>query len=89
MFVQRSGQWLSAGMGDESAMMSIETGNYVTLSRVGTRIWELIAAPVAVTALCARLSDEFEVPPEVCAAEVDAFLKDLVECRAVTLSPQP
>jgi hypothetical protein len=75
-------------MGEESAFMSIETGNYVTLSRVGTRIWELIEQPLTVAALCARLADEFDVSPAVCATEVDAFLNNLVKCRAVSLSPQ-
>jgi hypothetical protein len=75
-------------MGDESAFMSIETGNYVTLSRVGTRIWELIEQPVTVADLCVRLTDEFDVAAAVCATEVDAFLQKLVTCRAVTLSPQ-
>jgi hypothetical protein len=76
-------------MGDESAFMSIENGNYLTLSRIGTRIWEMIGEPVTVAALCTRLSDEYDVPAGVCATEVGAFLNDLVTCRAATFSRQP
>jgi hypothetical protein len=87
MTVQRNGEWLSAMMGDECAMMSIENGNYVTLSRVGSRIWELIEPPIALPVLCSRLRDEFDVPAELCQAEVQAFLSELQSHRAVTLSP--
>jgi hypothetical protein len=84
--IQRKGEWLSATIGEESAMMSIETGNYLTLSRVGTRIWELIEQPTTVSALCARLTEEFDVTAEHCRAEVDQFLTDLRDCQAITLS---
>ena len=87
MRVARNGQWLSAMLGEECVMMSTETGNYLTLSRVGARIWELIAPGIDATSLCTRLIQEFDVSPEICQVEVDAFLANLVKCRAVTLSP--
>ena len=73
-------------IGEESAMMSIETGNYLTLSRVGTRIWELIEQPTTISALCAQLTGEFDVTAEHCRTEVDQFLADLRDCQAITLS---
>jgi len=89
MQVQRKGEWLSATLGTECVMMSIETGNFVTLSRVGTRIWELIEPPISVSALCARLTDEFDITDEVCGAEVDTFLAELEDCRAIIRLPSP
>lgn len=86
MQVQQNGKWLSADMGGERAMMSIETGAYVTLSRVGARIWELIEQPAAVEAICARLTEEFDVPADLCRAEVDAFLAVLEGYGAITVS---
>ena len=87
MQVHRQGEWLSAMIGTEHVMMSIETGNYVSLSRVGARIWELIAQPIALPDLCDRLTRDFDVAPDLCRAEVEAFLQDLAEHRAVRLSP--
>ena len=87
MQVARNGQWLSAKLGEECVLMSTETGNYLTLSRVGARIWELIEPATDVSELCTRLIEEFDVSPEICQAEVDSFLANLVKCRAVTLSP--
>ncbi|MDB5440165.1 MAG: PqqD family protein [Caulobacteraceae bacterium] len=87
MRFMRNGKWLSAAMGEESAMMSIETGNYVTLSRVGTRIWELLEAPIAAPALCDRLVAEYDVPADVCRVEVDQFLEDLRAANAIVVEP--
>jgi len=87
MHVRRNGQWLSAAMGEEWAMMSVESGNYVTLSRVGARIWELIEQPVSVAAICARLSSEYDVPADVCRIEVDGFLGDLQAANAIVMEP--
>jgi hypothetical protein len=59
------------------------------LSEVGARIWELIETPQEVTTLCSRLQEEYEVSPEVCSAEVDAFLNDLAKHGAIALDPPP
>jgi hypothetical protein len=87
MQVQRQGEWLSAMVGSECVMMSTESGNYISLSRVGARIWELIAQPTSLAALCDQLVLEFDVPPDVCRAEVEAFLDELVKQHAATLVP--
>lgn len=85
MQAQRRGQWLTATIGTECVMMSVERGSYLSLSRVGTRIWELIEQPITVPDLCDRLGEEFDVPPETCRAEVDVFLADLEKHGAVAL----
>jgi hypothetical protein len=87
MQVKRNGEWLSAMIGEECAIMSVENGSYVAISRVGARIWELIEPPIAVSDLCAKLQDEFDVTAEVCRAEVDAFLGEMQACHAIVLSP--
>jgi len=87
--VRKRGDWLSAKVGDELVMMSAEKGNYIGLSEVGARIWELIETPQDVDALCAQLIGEFEVAPDVCRAEVETFLNELVTHGAVALDPPP
>lgn len=77
MIVQRKGDWLSAKVGDELVMMSAAKGNYLGLSEVGARIWELIETRTPVEDICARLQAEFEVSAEVCRTEVEAFLHEL------------
>jgi len=90
MMVRKQGDWLAAKVGDELVMMSAEKGNYIGLSEVGARIWELIETPQEVDALCARLQDEYDdVTPEVCRAEVETFLNELVKHGAIALDPPP
>ncbi len=89
MMVRKQGDWLAAKVGDELVMMSAEKGNYIGLSEIGARIWELIETPRDVDAVCAQLQDEFEVAPEVCRAEVETFLNELVKHGAIALDPPP
>jgi len=89
MIVRRQGDWLSAKVGDELVMMSAEKGNYIGLSEVGARVWELIETPQELETVIARLLQEYDVSPEACRAEVDAFLKELVTDGAAALDPAP
>jgi hypothetical protein len=89
MLIRKQGDWLAAKVGDELVMMSAEKGDYIGLSAVGARIWELIETPQDVDAVCTRLQDEFEVTPEVCRAEVETFLNELVKHGAIALDPPP
>lgn len=87
MMISRQGDWLSAKVGDELVMMSAEKGNYIGLSEVGARIWEIIETPSELDAVCAQLQDEYEVAPETCRAEVETFLNELVKHGAIALDP--
>lgn len=87
MIVRRQGDWLSAKVGDELVMMSAEKGNYIGLSDVGARIWDLIETPRGLDEVCAQLVREFDVTPDVCRAEVETFLNDLVMHGAIALDP--
>jgi hypothetical protein len=89
MMVRKQSDWLAAKVGDELVMMNTEKGNYIGLSEVGARIWELIETPQDIDAVCARLQSEYDVAPRVCRAEVEAFLEELVKHGAVALNPAP
>jgi hypothetical protein len=81
----RDGDWLAAPVGDELVMMSATKGNYIGLSRVGARIWELIETPRTVETLCDALVAEYDVDPAACRAEVDSFLATLREHGALRI----
>ena len=89
MMVRKQGDWLSAKVGEELVMMSAEKGNYIGLSEVGARIWEIIETPQDVDSVCAQLQSEYEVAPETCRAEVESFLNEMVQHGAVALDPPP
>lgn len=67
-------------------LMSISNGEYYRLDEVGSRIWALLHEPSQVSALCDRLSDEYQINRATCEADVLAFLTDLQEGRLITVS---
>ncbi|MDO9414096.1 MAG: PqqD family peptide modification chaperone [Pseudolabrys sp.] len=89
MKIKKKGDWLSAKVGDELVMMSAERGNYIGLSEVGARIWDLLETDNDIDAICAQLQQEYEVTPEVCRAEVESFCNELVKQGAIAIDPPP
>jgi Coenzyme PQQ synthesis protein D (PqqD) len=85
MTVRKRGDWLCAKVGDELVMMSAETGDYVGLSEVGARIWELLETPQKKEVLYSKMQEEYEVSPETCCADIDAFLDELERHGAIAL----
>lgn len=83
MIVRKQGSWLAAKVDDALVMMSADHGHYLGLTEIGARIWELIAVPQTIEELCAQLTTEFDVTPETCRTEVDAFLRELEQHGAI------
>ena len=77
----------SSRVADEAVILHLGSGTYFGLDEVGARIWELIAEPRRVEDVRDRLSEEYEVEPERCAADLLRLLgelaeHDLIEIRA-------
>ena len=85
MMIHRDGDWLAAKVGDELVMMSAAKGNYIGLSKVGARIWELIETPRTIESLCDALIAEYDVDPATCRTEVDSFLTTLGQHNAIRI----
>lgn len=86
MMIHRDGDWLAAKVGDELVMMSAAKGNYIGLSEVGARIWELIETPNDIDTVCAALQREFVIEPDTCRTEVEAFLEQMEKHGAVAVT---
>ncbi len=72
----RSDAVVSAPMGEEVAMMDMESGKYFVLAEVAASIWERLSEPVRPAVLCEALAEVYDVPMERCRAEVLAFLEN-------------
>ncbi len=83
--IGRSGDWLSAKVGDEIMMMSAARGDYLGVNAVGARIWELIETPSDMDAICAVLVREFDVDEATCRTEVEQFVTEMGKHGAVTI----
>jgi hypothetical protein len=58
-------------------ILGADAGQYFGLNEVGARIWELVQAPVQVSAICATVCLEYEVAREHCERDVLELLADL------------
>jgi Coenzyme PQQ synthesis protein D (PqqD) len=77
--ITRHPDMLSAEIGGEAVMMSIEKGAYFGLNPVATRIWDLIEQPKSLSELIAAILGEYEVSAEQCEADVREFTADMIE----------
>jgi hypothetical protein len=77
--VRRVDNLLTADVDGELLMMSVEQGRYFNLNAVGSRIWELLAAPVTVDGLVEALTAEYDVEPAAVRQQVELFLAALRE----------
>ncbi len=72
----RSDAVVSAPMGEDVAMMDMDSGKYFVLADVAASIWERLSEPVRPAVLCEALTEVYDVPMEQCRADVLAFLEN-------------
>ena len=82
-WVARNEALVSAELDETIVMLDAEKGRYYELNPVGAAIWTQIESRVRVSEVCEALIAEYEVAPEVCRAEVSAFLAELLRLGAV------
>ena len=64
----------SSRLDDETLILNLDSGFHYTLDAVATDMWELLVKTGDPQQVVARISDQYDVPPEV----VSADLKDLL-----------
>lgn len=77
--ISRSQDPLSAQVGDEMVLMSIEKGNYYGLDTIATEIWHRVEHPIVVEDLCAQLADEYDAGMETIEKDVLALLAQFAQ----------
>jgi len=79
---------VEAEIDNEVVAINIETGNCYGLNPVGSRIWNLIAAPVRIGDVCAALISEYQVQPGTCEQQVLSLLEELRAEGLVSTLPE-
>jgi hypothetical protein len=75
--VRQTDNLVASDIDDEKVMMSVEKGCYYGLDPVGSRVWELIEAPIRVSDLVDALLLKYDVDRRTCEQDVLAFLQEL------------
>jgi hypothetical protein len=76
---------LSAVLDGETVILNVQSGIYYGLENVGMRVWTLLEKPIAVSKLCDILSNEYEVQPGQCTAEITALLEQLLQAGLIEI----
>lgn len=77
--IVRNPDIISTDMDGDTVMMSIEHGNYYSISGIGSFLWELLLEPVTIEFLCQRVLDEFDIDEATCRSDTMEFLAELLE----------
>lgn len=67
----------------ETVILNLADGRYYGLEPVGARIWELIQEPHTLSEIVTTLTGEYEISPEDCQRDVEAFLDRLAAQKLI------
>jgi hypothetical protein len=67
----------SCELGGEAVVLNLDTGIYYGLDPVGTEVWRLLQRPRSLSELRDLVTDEFDVIPDQCEADLNAFVCSL------------
>jgi hypothetical protein len=73
----RADRHVSAPLGEEVAMLDVDSGRYYLLDDIATFIWARLTDPTQVTSLMDALQERYDVTAEQCDADVLPFLGHL------------
>jgi hypothetical protein len=84
--VGRSDKLLYAEIGSDVTIMSVQSGRYYSLTKVGARIWSLIENATPVERICEQLLAEYRIDREHCENDVLKILHKMAEEGLVTVT---
>jgi len=70
-------QVIARQVGEETAILNLESGVYFGLDRIGARIWQLMAEGNTLAGICDTMQEEYEVDREVLEEDVVRLAQEL------------
>ena len=71
---------------DELLAIDAQAGYCYSLNETAGRVWDLIASPMGLDAICAQLRKEYAVDEQTCRREVTALLQGLFDAGLVQVA---
>lgn len=78
-FVSVSKDQTSTVLDNETVIVNLQAGTYYSLDATGSRVWQLIQAPISIADVCAMLEQEFQVEPSQCRKDILELMDNLAE----------
>ena len=85
--ITRNGAVIETEIDGEIVALNIDSGNCYGLNPVGSRVWNLIAAPIRISDICAQLIVEYQVQADTCEQQVMDLLEELRAEGLITTLP--
>lgn len=79
--IRRKEQLPSFRVDDSVILLDRENGSCYALNATGSRIWDLIAEPVSIDALCQTICTEFSVDRDTCERDVTELVDSLRQAQ--------
>lgn len=76
---------LKTDLGDEMVIMDIETGNYLSINKIGKLIWEMIEQPISVRILLETLTKRFDITEGQCFDECERYLAQMLQHKLIKM----
>jgi len=77
LLTKASDRFSETTIDDETVVMSLDSGDFFSLSGTARAIWELLDGTCDRDGIVAALAAEYEIEPDTVAGDVDAFLAQL------------
>lgn len=83
--VVRNDDIIFTDLDDTVVMMDVEEGRYYELDPTAASVWALLERECSVASVCDALLQRYNVSPETCRRDVQAFLGELVDLGIVCI----
>jgi hypothetical protein len=74
-------------VGEEGVLLNLNTGMYLGLNLVGTRMWNVLVGASSIQAAYDELLQEYEVQPPQLGADLEEFIDHLLAQKLIEASP--
>jgi hypothetical protein len=85
---ERRANILEADIGDELVALSVQDGMCFGFNTVATDVWKMLEQPQSASALREKLTEQYDVDPERCAADLNSLLDQFVDMGLVASTRQ-
>jgi hypothetical protein len=75
--VARADGLVASEIDGDVVILSIDSGHFFHLNATGSRLWDLLDAPMTVAELCDKARERFAVDADECRRDVGAFVQGL------------
>ena len=76
--IKQCGSIYTSSIDNEAVMLNVDLGKYFGMNSIASDIWNKLKNTMSVESLIHSLSNEYNVSPEECQADVIPFLENLI-----------